>query len=168
MIIFLSDYPRLERSLQFLKVHLEPWEEIKECWEYTNSFRLNQLRDQENKDLKVADYIYKYPVLRQPGGHLLVRVLFFIVILQNVHCFQGVIFNLYVMYLFQQLEYNFEFLFKGARNRMLSHWSKFAAKVTQELINIGVPEEYLDEIVISFLKFLKLYASLSLILMFEC
>ncbi|XP_071572040.1 uncharacterized protein [Temnothorax nylanderi] len=108
-----ADDLRLKRSLEFLKVQLEPWEEVKECWEYTSSFRLSQLRDRGNKDLKVADYINKYPVLRQPGGYIL-------------------------------LEYDFQVLFKGAENRMLTHWSQFSAKVERELINIGVREESLD------------------------
>lgn len=77
MITFsLVDDLRLEKSLDFLKIHLEPWEEIRECWKYTSSFRLRQLHDKENTDLKVADYVDKYPVLKQPGGHLLVCIFF--------------------------------------------------------------------------------------------
>jgi len=130
-----------------LKIQLEPWEEVKECWEYTTSFRLSQLRDEENKDLKVADYINKYPVLKQPGGYLLV-CFFFMVMLQNMHCFQGVTFIYILFVFFQQLEHDFKVLFKGAENRMLTHWPQFSVKVKRELINIGVREENLGEKII--------------------
>lgn len=75
----LLDDLKLKRSLQFLKIQLEPWEEVKECWEYTTSFRLSQLHNERNKDLKVADYINKYPILKQPGGHLLVCYFFHVI-----------------------------------------------------------------------------------------
>ncbi|KMQ85978.1 hypothetical protein RF55_15188 [Lasius niger] len=42
------------------------------------------------------------------------------------------------------LEHDFEVLFKGAENRMLTHWPQFSAKVKRELINIGVREENID------------------------
>lgn len=138
----------MKKCLEFIETFLEPWEQIKECWEYTSFFRLSQLRDEKNKDLKVADYINKYPVLKQPAGHLLVGIFFFIVILQNVHCFKVINFIFVICIFFQQLEYDFQVLFNEAENRMLTYWPQFSAKIKHELINIGVQEESLGQKVI--------------------
>lgn len=70
-------------------------------------------------------------------------------------------FYLYFLCIFQQLEHDFEVLFKGAENRMLTHWPQFSAKVKRELINIGVREENIGEEIIFFLEFLTVYVSLS-------
>lgn len=103
----------------------------------------------------MADYINKYPVLNQPGGHLLVCVFSLWPYLKNV--FKKLF--LFYLYYFQQLEYDFAVLFKEAENRMLTHWPQFSVKVKHKLIIAGVRDESLGESDFFFLEFLKLYVS---------